>query len=102
MGVRLWEFHNEPFADFSKPEIAAAMGAALASVRAQFGREYPLHVGGETIHTIDVLKSVNPSRPSEIVGLHYKATRPIAGQAVAVAAAAFPAWARTPAATRVD
>ncbi|MGO9239609.1 MAG: L-glutamate gamma-semialdehyde dehydrogenase [Bryobacteraceae bacterium] len=101
MSVRLWEFSNEPFADFSKPDIAAAMRAALAAVRAQFGREYPLHIGGETIHTGDLLKSVNPSQPSETVGLHHKATRALAGQAVAVADAFFAEWARTPAATRV-
>ncbi len=102
MGVRLWEFSNEPFADFSKPDNAAAMRAALAAVRAEFGREYPLLIGGETIHTGDLLKSVNPSQPSETVGLHHKASRALAGQAVAVADAFFAEWARTPAATRVE
>ena len=102
MSVRLWEFSNEPCADFSQPENAQAMRAALAAVRAEFGREYPLHIGGVTIHTVDVLKSVNPSRPSETIGLHHKATRELAGQAVAAADACFATWARTPAGTRVE
>ena len=102
MSVRLWEFSNEPFTDFSKPDNAAAMRAALAAVRSEFGREYPLHIGGATFHTGDLLKSVNPSQPSETVGLHHKATRELAGQAVAVADACFAKWSRTPAGTRVE
>ena len=34
------EFRNEPYADFSLPANRRAMEAALASVRAAFGREY--------------------------------------------------------------
>jgi len=102
MSVRLWEFRNEPYADFSRPENAEAMRVALAFVRTQCGREHPLHIGGQTIHTGDVLKSVNPSQPSETVGLHHKATRTLAGQAVAVADACFAEWSRTPVETRVE
>ena len=66
MTVRLWEFKNEPYADFSKPENAAAMRDAIALVRSEFGREYDLRIGGESFRTGDLLKSVNPSKPSEI------------------------------------
>ena len=50
MPVKLWEFKNEPYADFSKPESAAAMRAALALVRCQLGTEYDLRIGGELSH----------------------------------------------------
>ena len=43
------EFKNEPFTDFSKPENAAAMGAALEKVRSELGREYPIVIDGEKI-----------------------------------------------------
>jgi len=102
MSVRLWEFRNEPSADFTKSENAEAMRAALASVRAEFVREYDLHIGGETFRTGDLLKSVNPSRPSETVGLHHKATAELAAKAIGVADAAFGTWSRTPAAQRVE
>jgi 1-pyrroline-5-carboxylate dehydrogenase len=102
MSVRLWEFRNEPGADFSKSETAETMRAALASVRAEFGREYDLHIGGETFRTGDLLKSVNPSRPAETVGLHHKATAELAAKAIGVADAAFGTWSRTPAARRVE
>ena len=102
MPVRLWEFRNEPAADFSKPENVEAMLAALAVVRAEFGREYDLLIGGETIRTRDLLKSVNPSKPTETVGLHHKANATLAAKAVCVADDAFQPWARTPAAQRIE
>jgi len=101
MSVRLWEFRNEPAADFSKPEAVEAMRVALGAVRSTLGREYDLHIGGETLRTGDLLKSVNPSRPAEIIGLHHKATAALAAKAIGVADAAFPAWSRTPAEQRV-
>ena len=102
MSVRLWEFRNEPAADFSKPENAEAMRAALATVRAEFGREYDLHIGNESFRTGDLLKSVNPSKPAETIGWHHKATPELAAKAVGAAEAAFEGWSRTPAPQRVE
>src|SRR5215470_10671091 len=59
------EFRNEPFTDFSKPENRQAMREALALVRSKFGREYPLWIAGEQAKTGDLLRSVNPSNPSQ-------------------------------------
>jgi 1-pyrroline-5-carboxylate dehydrogenase len=39
-------FVNEPVSAFSKPEEQAAAQAALAKVRAELGREYPLWIAG--------------------------------------------------------
>jgi hypothetical protein len=55
------EFANEAFTDFSKPENKAAMVAALAQVKAMFGREYPLTIGGERVYTVAKTESLNPS-----------------------------------------
>jgi 1-pyrroline-5-carboxylate dehydrogenase len=97
----LTEFRNEPYADFSLTENRRAMEAALARVRAAFGREYPLRLGGESIATGDKLVSVNPSRPDEVVGIHHKANRELGARAVESAYAFFPEWSRTPAQERV-
>jgi 1-pyrroline-5-carboxylate dehydrogenase len=96
------EFRNEPYADFSLPENRQAMEAALAQVRSEAGKEYPLLIGGERIETGDKLISRNPSRPSEIVGIHHKANADLARRAVESAYAFFPEWSRTPAETRVE
>lgn len=94
-------FHNEPYADFSQPDNRRAMEAALTQVRASFGNEYPLWIAGQAVRTDDWLRSVNPSRTDETVGLHAKATAAMAREAVADAAAFFPEWARTPVAERI-
>ncbi|HVW11355.1 MAG TPA: L-glutamate gamma-semialdehyde dehydrogenase [Bryobacteraceae bacterium] len=95
-------FRNEPYSDFSLPENAAKMRAALERVRGQLAREYPLIIAGERITTPDKLISVNPARPAEIVGVHSKATAELAARAVETAHANFPHWSRTPAGKRVE
>jgi 1-pyrroline-5-carboxylate dehydrogenase len=99
--VTLSPFRNEAATDFSQPAHRQAMEAALRKVRAGFGREYPLRLGGESIFTGDKLISVNPSNPSEVVGVHHKATPELARRAVEAAHAAFPQWAATPAEERI-
>ena len=64
------EYRNEPYTDFSQSENRRAMEEALRHVRAQFGREFELRIARESISTGDKLSSVNPSHPSEIVGVH--------------------------------
>src|SRR5712692_6174785 len=95
------EFRNEPMADFSVPANRRAMEAALEHVRSQFGHEYDLLVGGERVKTADKLRSLNPSRPSEVVGIHQKATPDLASRAVEAAYAYFPEWSATRAADRI-
>ncbi len=43
------EFKNEPFVDYSIPDNAAAMRAAIEKVRSELGREYPNVINGEKI-----------------------------------------------------
>lgn len=94
-------FKNEAYRDFSQPENRKAMEQAQATVRKQLGKEYPLRVTGKLLTTPDKIVSVNPSKPSEIVGTHQKATPAMANEAVEAAHAYFEEWASTPAETRV-
>lgn len=89
------EFKNEPFVDFKHPENARKMREALELVRGQLGREYDLVIGGQRIKTEGKIRSLNPARPSEIVGLHQKAGAEHAGQAMQAALQAFELWSRT-------
>jgi 1-pyrroline-5-carboxylate dehydrogenase len=95
------EFRNEPYTDFSLPANRQAMEAALAKVRGQFGREYDLLIAGERLKTPGKLKSVNPSRPSEVVGIHQKATPEMAPRAIEAAHGYFPEWSRTQPSERI-
>src|SRR5205809_1960362 len=95
------DFKNDPYTDFSIAANRQSMEAALAKVRSEFGREYDLSIAGERLRTPDKLKSVNPSNPTEIVGIHQKATPAIASKAIETAHSFFPEWSRTKPATRI-
>ncbi len=86
------EFRNEPFTDFSKEENARAMREALARVRSELGREYDLVIGGQMLKTRDKIKSVNPAKPSEVVGIHQKAGAEHVQPAMQAALKAFESW----------
>jgi 1-pyrroline-5-carboxylate dehydrogenase len=88
-------FTNEPFIDFKAPENARKMHTALEFVSSQLGREYDLVVGGRRIKTEDKIRSLNPARPAQIVGIHQKASAEHAQQAMAAALSAFESWSRT-------
>jgi 1-pyrroline-5-carboxylate dehydrogenase len=96
------EFRNEPFTDFSKEENARAMREALAQVKSELGRDYPLVVGGERIETGDFLESRNPARKTEVVGRFHKATKELATRAVETANETFKTWSRTLPQQRAD
>jgi 1-pyrroline-5-carboxylate dehydrogenase len=96
------EFRNEPFTDFSKEENARAMREALAQVKSELGRDYPLVVGGERVETGDFLESRNPARKTEIVGRFHKATKELANRAVETANETFKTWSRTLPQQRAD
>ena len=88
------EFVNEPFVNFSLPENARAMRAALAHVATQLGREYDLIIGGHREKTAGKITSLNPARPSQVVGIHQKAGSEHAQEAMDAAQRAFHSWSR--------
>ncbi len=88
-------FKNEPLTDFSNVENARHMRAALSKVRAELGREYDMVIGNRLIKTKEKIKSLNPARPSEIVGVFQNADREHVEPAVRAAAEAFESWKRT-------
>ncbi|MGB6200663.1 MAG: L-glutamate gamma-semialdehyde dehydrogenase [Candidatus Acidiferrales bacterium] len=96
------EFVNERLIDFSKPENRAAITAALAKVRGELGREYPLWIGGVAVETKEKLNSIDPSKPSRVVGIFSKATVELARRAVDQAALEFEKWKRVPARERAE
>lgn len=89
-------FANEPLTDFSRREERERFAEALRRVRSEFGRDYPLILGGAPVATRETLVSVNPSRPQEVVGRVSAASAADVHRAVAAAERAFPGWRSTP------
>jgi 1-pyrroline-5-carboxylate dehydrogenase len=99
--MNLPEFRNEAYLDFTHPSNRDAMLAAQDKVRAQLGRDYPLHLAGESVFTGAKQTSFNPSRPTEIVGTVQEGSTAQAVDAVEKAAAYFSTWSQTKAVDRV-
>jgi 1-pyrroline-5-carboxylate dehydrogenase len=95
-------FANEPFTDFVAPGNKRAMENALDMVAQQLGREYDLVIGGERIGSAEKIRSINPARPSQLVGIHQKAGAEHAAKAMAAAHSAFEQWSRTSTKQRVS
>ena len=95
-------FKNEPSTDFSHPDNARRMRQALEKVGNELGREYDMVIGGELIKTKEKITSVNPARPSQVVGIFQSAGREHVEPAIKAATAAFESWKRTTAEQRAS
>ena len=93
-------FHNEPSTDFTDPSDRRAFEEAIQRVTARLGATYPLRIGGREVMTDDRSRSLNPARPSQLIGTHAMAGLAEVDAAVAAATAAFPTWSRTTAEER--
>jgi len=95
-------FTNEPAVDFTRKEVREAFPKAIAAVRKNSGRIYPLFINGEEVTTAGRITSVNPANPSEVVGTVCQAGIEEAKKAIAAAKAAFPAWRNVAPRTRAE
>jgi len=93
-------FKNAPYTDFSKPENRRAQEEALEQVKSEFGRTYPLVIGGKKITNEATFASVNPAQPDQVIGYFSRATVEQVNEAVEAAATAFESWKRVPAEER--
>jgi 1-pyrroline-5-carboxylate dehydrogenase len=98
--VALAPFVNEAFTNFALEHNARAMKAALDKVKGEFGKQYPLVIGGERIMTDKTSKSTNPANPSEVIGVVAQADQKLAEQAMQVALKTFETWKHTDPAMR--
>lgn len=89
-------FRNEPSLDFSVAANRTAFEDALQRVKRRLGRAYPLVIGGKAVETKEVVESVNPAHPGDLVGSHAAAGREHVASAVAAGWAAFESWSKTP------
>ncbi|GAA3761442.1 L-glutamate gamma-semialdehyde dehydrogenase [Terriglobus aquaticus] len=89
-------FRNEAFLDFTLADVKRGMQEALRYVESQLGHEYPLIIGGNRVHAPGKIRSTNPARPAQLVGVHPEAEVEHVEQAVQAAAKAFESWKAVP------
>ncbi|BEH11928.1 MULTISPECIES: L-glutamate gamma-semialdehyde dehydrogenase [Geobacter] len=95
-------FNNEAMVDFTRADHRAAFPKHIAEVRTQLGKTYPLFINGKEVRTNDLIPTVNPNKPSEVLGQICQAGTKEVGDAIAAAKAAFPAWRDTDPRTRAE
>lgn len=98
------EFKNEPFTDFSIPENAALMRAALDKVKGELGREYPIVVDGEKLQLGAKFESYNPAEKTEVIGVFSEVDTDtgLVNKAIAAASRTFETWKRVSPADRAE
>lgn len=99
---RIAPFKNEPIKTYADSADAANMEAALAEVRSEFGREYPLVIDGERTTTQKKIASRNPADPEQVIGEVCSASLEDANGAIDVANRRFESWRNTPASERAE
>jgi RHH-type proline utilization regulon transcriptional repressor/proline dehydrogenase/delta 1-pyrroline-5-carboxylate dehydrogenase len=95
-------YENSPLVNFVHRQSQEQMRTALREVRGRFGQQYPLVINGEKVTTGKFSPSVNPSKPSEIVGSVAEAGIPEAEAAAKAARGAFKHWCRVSADHRAE
>lgn len=88
-------FSNQPPADFTKREERRLFARALTLVRQEFEKPCPLFINGEDRTTGDVLPSLNPADPDDVVARVCQAGRDDVDDAIAAAQSAFTRWRET-------
>lgn len=89
-------FTNEPFLDWNDPENVRQMEEALAKIRGEFDRTYPLIIGGRRITEGETDASTSPADPDLVVGKTIRGTVEQAREAITFAAEAFESWRKVP------
>jgi RHH-type proline utilization regulon transcriptional repressor/proline dehydrogenase/delta 1-pyrroline-5-carboxylate dehydrogenase len=89
-------FANAANTDYTLAANRDKQRAALAAYTAQLGKKWPLVINGKKISDREYIASVNPARPSQVIGSWARATVADAEAAVAAGVAAFPKWRATP------
>ncbi|MBI2833841.1 MAG: aldehyde dehydrogenase family protein [Acidobacteria bacterium] len=83
-------------------DLHRAIDRAIEEVGPQFGKAYPMHIAGRAVEGRGTFDDTSPIDTRLLLGRFQKGTRDQAGEAIAAARSAFPAWAARPWRDRVD
>ncbi len=96
------KFYNEPLIDFAIRESREKITQAIANLRRERAKPFPLVIGKKEIFTSRFLDSVNPSNPHEVVGRVCVAGIEEADLAVKMAQGTFTTWKNISTPVRAD
>lgn len=101
--LELPAFQNERlFAGCDDPQVREAFPRAIAQVRGELGKTYALYIDGKEVVTDELIDSVNPADPDEVIGHVCQAGAEEVEQALTAAQKAFESWRDTSASERAD
>jgi RHH-type transcriptional regulator, proline utilization regulon repressor / proline dehydrogenase / delta 1-pyrroline-5-carboxylate dehydrogenase len=86
--------------DYAIDKLRTQATTALETIRQQLGRNYWPLLDGQWLQTNITIPSVNPSNPTEVVGLIGQINIEQADQAIIAAQKAFQTWRKTPVSER--
>ncbi|NES23444.1 MAG: L-glutamate gamma-semialdehyde dehydrogenase, partial [Symploca sp. SIO3E6] len=89
-------FLNAADTDYAEEAARKEAQQAYTQVRASFGKTYLPLINGEYTQTAEVVDSLNPTNPSEIIGKIGQISVEQAEKALQAAKEAFPSWQQTP------
>jgi 1-pyrroline-5-carboxylate dehydrogenase len=95
-------FTNESFVDWNDADNVRQMEEALAQVRSDFDRTYPLIIGGRKVTEGERDTARSPSDTNRVVGHTIRATAEQAREAIGAAEEAFRTWRKVPWEERAD
>ena len=87
-------YENSPLVNFVHEKSRERMRSAIGEMRTRLGQKYPLVINGQKIWTDNLINSINPSSPTQVVGAVAEAHVEHAEQAVTAAKKAFEDWCR--------
>ncbi|MEY2576385.1 MAG: hypothetical protein QOF80_1872, partial [Verrucomicrobiota bacterium] len=88
-------YENSPLVNFVHRSSQEKMRTALREMKAKLGQKYPIVIDGENIWTDNLIDSINPSSPTQVIGAVAEAHVDHAEAAVTAAKKAFEHWCRT-------
>lgn len=89
-------YPNAADTDYADADLRQQAFQALTRVKQQLGKTYLPYINGEYVETETLIDSVNPCRPSQMIGKVGLISVSQADHALEIAKAAFPAWKKTP------
>jgi len=101
--LELPAFKNERvFPGCDDPQVKELFPRAIAHLRQELGKSYPLFIGGKDVVTDDTIDSINPANPDEVIGRVCQAGTKEAEEALTAAEKAFQTWRDTSPSERAE